>query len=758
MPTLVVRHPDGSESEHELSGELKVGRQEGQNDLVLAEGGVSRRHSRFFEEGGKVMVEDVGSANGTYVDGQRITGMTPLTPRSEVQLGDYTLRLKAAAGARPTGVRKAAKPAGEDPEALGGDKPPARTQAIPAVKRSAAGGAGGPSALARRPKPAAGAAEGEGGGGGLVLKGLTGPWANQKFPVKGKLLVGRQAPATVVFEDDSVSRKHAEVEVTPGGVVLRDLGSANGTLVNDEPVGTQQVVLQPGDLITFGMVEVMVESASGGSNLPARRARSEVPTRRGQPADAEVAEAEDAAPAAGIPASRKRLLVVAASVVGLLLVAGIVKNALGGGGAGGTAAPVKQGPPPPNPAEQVQELLSKCRSFSSSELGTEPDWARAEKNCSSALDLDPINAEANTLMRRIKLEKEAAGYFAQAEKALVRQKEEEALDLFKKIPKDSSYFRRAKPKVQEAVEQVEKRALDDCKRYLRDSQWSPAVPRCDRYMGFACQRMTKEDLEPPIGFTLVLDKRKRLGRTEWRPKDKLYLDFLIARKKVDPNATPWHCPVSEIFFEDEAAPDPKKQVEEVFKQRYPHKLLVAAMLDYWAGRGNESVVTLQKLRSNYELARYHGDADKLQTDVSNVDQLFKIGQSQLQNEDVEKAAEPLQEALDVDKRLMADLAESRPSFYRRNIQQDMAAKAISRGKYWDDRGDARRACRIWKIGFQFYKGNTDLNSQVGRCSTRGFKALKSAQNCEDLDAVMDLAVPGDGLEEKVAATKKENGC
>ena len=73
MPTLVVRHPDGSESEHELSGELKIGRQEG-NDLVLAEGGVSRQHARVFVEGGKVMVEDAGSANGTFVDGERIAG------------------------------------------------------------------------------------------------------------------------------------------------------------------------------------------------------------------------------------------------------------------------------------------------------------------------------------------------------------------------------------------------------------------------------------------------------------------------------------------------------------------------------------------------------------------------------------------------------------------------------------------------------------------------------------------------------------
>ena len=128
MATLVVRHPDGSESEHELSGELKIGRQEGTNDLVLAEGGVSRRHARFFEEGGKVLVEDVGSANGTLVDGQRITGMTPITAKSQVLLGDYEVRLKA--------------------------DNPRSTRSMPATRRPAPGAAGGPSALAKRPRPA----------------------------------------------------------------------------------------------------------------------------------------------------------------------------------------------------------------------------------------------------------------------------------------------------------------------------------------------------------------------------------------------------------------------------------------------------------------------------------------------------------------------------------------------------------------------------------------------------------------------------
>lgn len=749
MATLVIRHPDGSEHEHEISGELKIGRQEGTNDLILTEGGVSRRHATFLEEGGKVLVRDESSANGTFVDGQRISEPTPLTSKSEVLLGEYSIRLKAPARA----ARKSAARDAEAPVGLA-DEAPSATRAMPSAKRSAGAGA---SSLTRRPRPGASAGASAPPPAGLVLKGLTGPWANQKFPVQGKITVGRQAPAAVVLEDDSVSRRHAEVELTPGGVMLRDLGSANGTLVNGEPVGTEQVALQLGDTVSFGMVEVVLEDAAGASL--ARRNRSEVPTRRATGAQEVPAEGDEAPPAAA--GSRKRLLVVAGAVVGVLLVAGIAKTAMSGGSHSAPGRDVPMAATPvqaENPADQVQEALSQCRSYSSSDMGSEPDWNKAEAACGKALEIDPINTEANTLMRRIKVEKEAAGFFAQGQKALGRLKEEEALDAFKKITKDSSYFRRAKPKVQEAMAQVLKRSQDDCKRYLADAQWSAAVPRCERYMGLACQKMSREELEPPIGYKLVLARDRRLKKNEWRPKDKMYLDFLNARQRVDPNAAPWHCPVADITAEDETAPDPKKLVEENFKQRFPNKSMLAAMMDYWAGRGSEALATLQRVRNNYELAQLHEETTKLITSVSNVDQLFKTGEGFLQNEDVEKAADSFQEALDIDKTLMDTLVDTRPSFYRRNIQQDIASKAIVRGKYWDERGDQRHACRVWKLGFHFYAGNTDLNSQVGKCSTRGLKALKSAQTCSDLDVALDFAVPGDDLEGKVAEKKKENGC
>jgi ABC transport system ATP-binding/permease protein len=734
MPTLIVRHPDGTQSEHELSGELKIGRQDG-NDLVLSEGGVSRQHARLFMEGGKVLLEDLGSSNGTYVDGERVAEPVMLTPQSQVALGDYELKLKGG-GRTASGPRKAVR-TGAAP-ALGTEGgAPRSTRAMPSIKPARPPG----SQLAKRERPAPGpAAEPSA---GPVLRGLTGPWANMLYPVQGKLLVGRMPPAAVLLEDDSISRKHAEVERNArGAVILRDLGSANGTLLNGERIGQEPLELNPGDIIQFGMVEMVYETEDV-ANAPVRRDRG------GKSAGGRAAVQAAEAPSSG----GRKLLVVAGTLVVLLLVAGAANKFMGGTkGGGGKAAPR-----PPDPRQQLQGLLSECRSHASMEMGNEPQWDKAEVACDKALNLDPINSEANSLIKRIKVEKQAADYFAQGTKALQRLKEEDALDLFRQIPRESQYFRRAKLKVDEALQQVKNRAERDCKQYLKDSAWSAAVPRCERYMGFWCQGK-KEEIEPPLGFTLVLEGKARASKKEWQPKDKLFLQFLQARKRLDPRVGPWVCPESEYFKEETRETTPAELAKSAFRERYSEALMSAAMQDYWHGRGNEALNRLQKLRSNYEKAQFHGQTDLLIKDVSTVDQLFKTGQALLQSDAVERAAEPFDEALEVDKRLMGDLWERAPSFYRRNILQDIAAKAFIHGKAWADREDRRRGCRIWKLGFSFYKGNTDLNKVVGFCSTQASIAFQNAQSCEDLQVAADYAVPGDGIDEKIAEWRQEWKC
>ncbi|WP_408890648.1 FHA domain-containing protein [Myxococcus faecalis] len=740
MATLVVRLPDGTENEHEVVGELKLGRQQG-CDILLTEGGVSRTHARVFTEAGTVFIEDLGSANGTFVNGEAIAEPTALTPQTEVVLGDYTLTLKAAPS-RASGARRAAKSAGsEPPMPVGGEGGGARaTRALPSVKSKPAGAPPPGGALAKRPKPAAG-----GGASGPLLRGTVGPWAGKTYPLKGKVLVGRLPPAAIILEDDSVSRKHAELEATGRGVLVRDLGSANGTLLNGDPLGPEPVELQPGDQLQFGVIELTFEAPEEEAAVPSRRgAGAAPPTRR-----------RDASGGGGDPeaARRKKLMVAGGGLVAVLLVAGVVKVML-------PSTPAQtDGPMGPgvqvDPAQQIADLLSECRSFASSELGA-PNWAKAEQICSQVLDLDPINTDANTLIRRIKLEKEAYENFSTGEKLVQRLKPEEALASFRKIPRESEYFRRARSKASEAAEQVTKRALDDCKRYLNNSQWSAAVPRCQTYMAVWCQNQPREDLQPPLGYTLKLDGRLR--RNEWRPKDPLFVKFLISRQKLDPNSVPWTCPVAEVLNQENLPTDPKMVVLEAVKQRYPNKLMQAAMMDYWSGRGSEALATLQKLRANYESSALHGAADEMMKTMSTVDQLFKGGQSYLAADDPEKASEPLREALEVDKSLMLDLAESKPSFYRRSILQDMADKAYQRGRHWADREDNRRACRVWKLGFSFYAGNADLNKAAGFCSTLALNTFRGAGGCPDLAAVLDLAVKGDGVEEMVEAKKREWKC
>jgi hypothetical protein len=82
---------------------ITIGRSS-ENDIVIDDAEVSRHHARLSRSRGKWILEDLGSRNGTFVDGQRITTPTVLTSRSQIALGpDVVL---AAGRGRP---RRAAR-------------------------------------------------------------------------------------------------------------------------------------------------------------------------------------------------------------------------------------------------------------------------------------------------------------------------------------------------------------------------------------------------------------------------------------------------------------------------------------------------------------------------------------------------------------------------------------------------------------------------------------------------------------------------
>lgn len=78
------------------------------------------------------------------------------------------------------------------------------------------------------------------------------------FPLRGELIVlGRSPECDLQLPDPGVSRRHAQLRYEEGVFVLEDLGSTNGTLVNNVPVGDRQ--LAPGDRIRLGNTTLVYE-------------------------------------------------------------------------------------------------------------------------------------------------------------------------------------------------------------------------------------------------------------------------------------------------------------------------------------------------------------------------------------------------------------------------------------------------------------------------------------------------------------------
>jgi pSer/pThr/pTyr-binding forkhead associated (FHA) protein len=129
-------------------------------DLVLADELVSRRHARVTPSGAGAVVEDLGSRNGTFVNGEGIHGPTELEPGDQLQLGVTLVELRSArqVAERPSAVQPVPPPlavparapdylAGTDTDD-GADRPPAADPVTPDPARARAAAA----APDRRPR------------------------------------------------------------------------------------------------------------------------------------------------------------------------------------------------------------------------------------------------------------------------------------------------------------------------------------------------------------------------------------------------------------------------------------------------------------------------------------------------------------------------------------------------------------------------------------------------------------------------------
>ncbi|MDZ4770151.1 MAG: FHA domain-containing protein [Chloroflexota bacterium] len=186
---------------------VTIGRLE-TNDIGIRQQHVSRQHAVINYRDGIFMINDLGSANGVYVNDLRLSEPYPLIAGDVIRLYVPILRFDALA-----------------PDEDGNSEHGTLITAVVGT-----------------------------GKGRLII--TNGPQEGNSIPLLADTIqVGRatvKADWEVCLQDPSVSRPHARMEYRDESWVLYDLGSSNGTMVNGTPINEKGRAIKDGDVLTFG--------------------------------------------------------------------------------------------------------------------------------------------------------------------------------------------------------------------------------------------------------------------------------------------------------------------------------------------------------------------------------------------------------------------------------------------------------------------------------------------------------------------------
>jgi ABC-type multidrug transport system ATPase subunit len=243
---------------------VKLGRDPQQCDVVFEQEKwlmVSRTHAELLLQNGRWYLTDLNSRQGTFLNGERVTGPTEISIGARIQLGemgpvlsvDLTAVDAAAGGFANTLVDASDREEGSRPQ-----PPP-----IKSTPQTTAGMAAPP----RKPQRAAPL---------LILEsGKAGKDGRQFSLNLEKTILGRDVVADIQVDAAApvVSRRHAEIRREPNGSFLVvDLHSFNGTLVNNHRI-TQPTLLHDGDLIQLSVGGPILRFVDQG--LPAKPKQSD---------------------------------------------------------------------------------------------------------------------------------------------------------------------------------------------------------------------------------------------------------------------------------------------------------------------------------------------------------------------------------------------------------------------------------------------------------------------------------------------------
>jgi pSer/pThr/pTyr-binding forkhead associated (FHA) protein len=109
MPKLVLKCENSVLTETSVdANEVSIGRSP-DNRLVIDNPAVSYHHARIFQERDRLMLQDFGSLNGTFVNGQRVQTVT-LKPGDSVAIGKHTIVVTESRPVEPSLAEAGSKP------------------------------------------------------------------------------------------------------------------------------------------------------------------------------------------------------------------------------------------------------------------------------------------------------------------------------------------------------------------------------------------------------------------------------------------------------------------------------------------------------------------------------------------------------------------------------------------------------------------------------------------------------------------------
>ena len=101
-------------------------------------------------------------------------------------------------------------------------------------------------------------------GPGGVLVATRGPNSGSEFALEGAMTtIGRHPDSDIFLDDVTVSRRHVEVERSGSGYVVRDVGSLNGTYVNQQLID-HETEIGNGDILQVGRFKLVYVAGTEG--------------------------------------------------------------------------------------------------------------------------------------------------------------------------------------------------------------------------------------------------------------------------------------------------------------------------------------------------------------------------------------------------------------------------------------------------------------------------------------------------------------